>query len=644
MKIREAIEYIILENDESIFRDQNRFIEYLNELSSDYPKELKVITHSLNTQILDLFFLSKEKVNRRISKIKWELEDQGLSETWINTILEEFGTPLGWKIPSQNTSLTTTQNTTYQTQISKLQQTKNFQQIQQPEKTQNINNTTYIEVELNANTLRKLGYKDKNAITSIDIPAFFTHKKINYIITKIGNECFLNCSALKSVIIPETVTEIGQASFKNCTFLNNIEIPQNLITIEQEAFAFCYELEDIIIPKKVQSIGINAFKDISNIRYKGNAIGSPWGAVEVNKQTEITLNENVLEILGYNDKNSITEIDIPATFTHKGKDYKIVSIQKDLFKDCTELKKVKIADGISNIDENAFKNCKNLNEIIILDNVITIGDEAFKNCKSIEYVKIPDNAIVCKNAFKGVKNVIYNGSDTGADWGTEILREITLNDNSLKILGYKDKSKITKINIPSTFTHKGKKYKIVSIDKELFKDCEKIKKVKIAEGISNIDENAFENCKNLTEVIIPDSVIKIGDEAFKNCKSLKSVKIPDYAKVGYNAFKGVKNVIYNGYYIGNDWGTSILREDSVLFNPKNININVKKKDDKNNDENNDENVPNIFTILGTIVITILISASWNFFSEINPSVGCIFTCCLIFFILSAISIIIQLFR
>ena len=252
-----------------------------------------------------------------------------------------------------------------------------------------------------------------------------------------------------------------------------------------------------------------------------------------------------------------------------------------MFKDCTELKKVKIADGISNIDENAFKNCKNLNEITILDNVITIGDEAFKNCKSIEYVKIPDNAIVCKNAFKGVKNVIYNGSDTGTDWGTEILREITLNDNSLKILGYKDKSKITKINIPSTFTHKGKKYKISSIDKELFKDCKKIKKVKIADGILNIEENAFKNCKNLTEVIIPDSVIKIGDEAFKNCKSLKSVKIPDYAKVGYNAFKGVKNVIYNGYYIGNDWGTSILREDSVLFNPKNINVNVKKKDDKN---------------------------------------------------------------
>ena len=74
MKIREAVEYIILENDESIFRDQNRFIEYLNELSSDHPKELKVITHSLNTQILDLFFLSKEKVNRRISKIKWEIQ------------------------------------------------------------------------------------------------------------------------------------------------------------------------------------------------------------------------------------------------------------------------------------------------------------------------------------------------------------------------------------------------------------------------------------------------------------------------------------------------------------------------------------------------------------------------------------------
>ena len=143
------------------------------------------------------------------------------------------------------------------------------------------------------------------------------------------------------------------------------------------------------------------------------------GALVVNKPIEIALNDNALEILGYKDKKAITEIDIPATFTHKGKNYKIVSIKKELFKDCTELKTVTIADGILNIWENAFENCKNLTDVIIPNGLKQIGNEAFKNCKSLEYVKIPYNATVGYNAFKGVKNVIYLGTNIGETWGAK---------------------------------------------------------------------------------------------------------------------------------------------------------------------------------------------------------------------------------
>ena len=51
----------------------------------------------------------------------------------------------------------------------------------------------------------------------------------------------------------------------------------------------------------------------------------------------------------------------------------------------------------------------------------------------------------------------------------------------------------------------------------------KVKRVKIADGVTTIKEDAFFNCKNLTEVIIPDSVTSIGNDAFENCKNLKTI-------------------------------------------------------------------------------------------------------------------------
>ena len=51
----------------------------------------------------------------------------------------------------------------------------------------------------------------------------------------------------------------------------------------------------------------------------------------------------------------------------------------------------------------------------------------------------------------------------------------------------------------------------------------KVKRVKIADGVTTIKEDAFFNCKNLTEVIIPDSVTSIENDAFEHCKNLKTI-------------------------------------------------------------------------------------------------------------------------
>lgn len=80
----------------------------------------------------------------------------------------------------------------------------------------------------------------------------------------------------------------------------------------------------------------------------------------------------------------------------------------------------------------------------------------------------------------------------------------------------------------------------------------KVKRVKIADGVTTIKEDAFFKCKNLTEVIIPDSVTTIGDFAFSNCMRLETIKIPkNVTSIGKGAFLNCARL------------TSIIIPDSV---------------------------------------------------------------------------------
>ena len=54
-----------------------------------------------------------------------------------------------------------------------------------------------------------------------------------------------------------------------------------------------------------------------------------------------------------------------------------------------------------------------------------------------------------------------------------------------------------------------------------------IKKVVIADGVTDIGKFAFDMCNNLTSVTIPNSVTSIGNSAFYECYSLTSVEIPN---------------------------------------------------------------------------------------------------------------------
>ena len=58
---------------------------------------------------------------------------------------------------------------------------------------------------------------------------------------------FSECSALKSLVIPEGITEIKYCAFEKCKELEELEIPASVEFIREEAFQGCTALKHVTV-------------------------------------------------------------------------------------------------------------------------------------------------------------------------------------------------------------------------------------------------------------------------------------------------------------------------------------------------------------------------------------------------------------
>ena len=80
-----------------------------------------------------------------------------------------------------------------------------------------------------------------------------------YVVTAIGGSAFLNCTELKSVIIPYGVKEIRTSAFYGCSGLQSVSIPGSVEFIGGYAFLGCTALTSITFPEGVTDIATAAF-------------------------------------------------------------------------------------------------------------------------------------------------------------------------------------------------------------------------------------------------------------------------------------------------------------------------------------------------------------------------------------------------
>ncbi len=81
-----------------------------------------------------------------------------------------------------------------------------------------------------------------------------------------GGGLFEGCTALETIVIPNSVKTLGASCFRKCTNLKNITLPESLTTIGDQAFYGCSNLKNITLPESLTTIGDHAFYECSNLK------------------------------------------------------------------------------------------------------------------------------------------------------------------------------------------------------------------------------------------------------------------------------------------------------------------------------------------------------------------------------------------
>ncbi len=127
----------------------------------------------------------------------------------------------------------------------------------------------------------------------------------------------------------------------------------------------------------------------------------------------------------------------------------------------SEINKVVISNGITELGWYNFSDCANLNEVVIAESLTNLGKGTFVNCTSLEKIAIPDS-------------VTFIGWDVFFKCSS--LRDVKLSEN-LQHIGW-----------------------------HAFFECTNLEKIVIPASVSEIGKNCFKGCSNLKSVYFYGSV------------------------------------------------------------------------------------------------------------------------------------------
>lgn len=244
---------------------------------------------------------------------------------------------------------------------------------------------------------------------------------------------------------------------------------------------------------------------------------------------KVIINEGITEIgdQAFPGNFNLESISLPQSLEIIG------SLQ---FKECISLKEIIIPPNVKEIKDMQFYGCSALSKVTLNEGLEEIGNQAFKQCQSITEIIIPDSVKTIRAFAFGSDNQLTNIHGLNgvtlieqygfwADWeGIQPMNPTYLYTNNEYVLSYKwlgDQRTIVKDN-PSC-----------GPDATYEEDDDKL----TITGSGSIDDEAFKDKDTVTEVVIEEGITEIGDQSFENMDNLEKVTIPDsVTNIGDQAF------------------------------------------------------------------------------------------------------------
>ena len=211
-----------------------------------------------------------------------------------------------------------------------------------------------------------LGVSDFTTLRNIQSLEHLDISRVN--LSVLPTEAFLECTNIKSVILPNTLTAIGTQAFWGSSLVS-ISIPASVETIEGGAFCRCTALQTVTFEKG------SKLKTIKS--------GSIWSGVfeSCTSLTSIEIPASV-ETIGWIAFRNCTSLQT-VTF-EKGSKFK--TIGSDVFSDCTSLTSIEIPASVEEIRGSAFFGCSSLKTVTFEKGSQLKTVDGFSNCTALTTV------------------------------------------------------------------------------------------------------------------------------------------------------------------------------------------------------------------------------------------------------------------
>ena len=368
--------------------------------------------------------------------------------------------------------------------------------------------------------------------------------------TDIPAGAFSNCTNLSDVVYSDHLVSIGEGAFTG-TALRSVILPESLQTIGNQAYSDCKGIEQIWMGRNLSDIGDGAFSAIednvpitaagttpatggskafpSKIKASNDLFvpevsvdtyKTAWGFSNVegcpaSDSEWIVSNGFITAYTGTSNNVSIPQ--------YVGVDY-IQGFTSDVFKGNASLQSVVFPEEMETIPENAFNGCSSLSSVIFSGNLKSVPASAFEGCSSLLSVSLPES--VCS-----IGEYAFANSD---------LQEFSIPESLVSVEGYA--------------------FEDCAIGRVDCRSLSQWMKIDFANPYANPGHNGSHLFINGVELKTLDTYgATINRNAFYGNLSLERVILNEAVSVGHDAFKGCRNLVFIGF------GSNLIEIDRGAF-------------------------------------------------------------------------------